>query len=153
MKTDIQNRADIDALMKIFYSRAINDDVIGYIFTDVAKLDLDRHLPIIGDFWETIIFHTGDYQRHGRHPLMVHGELTEKTPLLPEHFRRWLEIFTETVDSTFSGEKADFVKIRARAIADRMRHYVGEINDRIAIPRDNPAEVEALRQRSCHERS
>jgi uncharacterized small protein (DUF1192 family) len=84
---------------------------------------------------------------------MVHGELTEKTPLLPEHFRRWLEIFTETVDSTFSGEKADFVKIRARAIADRMRHYVGEINDRIAIPRDNLAEVEALRRRSCHERS
>ncbi|HQZ97044.1 MAG TPA: group III truncated hemoglobin [Pyrinomonadaceae bacterium] len=153
MKTDIQNREDIDALMKMFYSRAIKDDVIGYIFTDVARLDLDRHLPIIGDFWETIVFHTGDYQRHGRHPLLVHGELTEKTPLLPEHFTRWLEIFTETVDGTFSGERADFIKVRARAIADRMLHYVGEINERLAIPRDNPAEVDALRRRSCHERS
>ena len=127
MKKDIENRADIDLLMHKFYARAMNDDLIGYIFTDVAKLDLDHHLPIIGDFWETMLFRTGDYGRHGRNPLMVHGELNEKTPLLPGHFERWLEIFEESVDELFEGDAAAFIKLRAGQIANRMMEYVGRI--------------------------
>ena len=61
MKKDIENREDIDLLMQSFYSKAITDEQIGYIFTNVAKLDLEHHLPIIGDFWETLLFRTGDY--------------------------------------------------------------------------------------------
>lgn len=124
MMRDIQDRADIDRLMLEFYRRAMSDDVIGYIFTDVAKLDLDRHLPIIGDFWETMLFRTGDYGRHGRNPLMVHGELNERAPLNIEHFQRWLEIFRSCVDEMFSGEAADFIKMRAGNIANRMLEYV-----------------------------
>ena len=56
MKVDITNRPDIDRLMNAFYSRALTDETIGYIFTDVAKLDLEHHLPIIGDFWESLLF-------------------------------------------------------------------------------------------------
>ena len=125
MNKDIENRQDIDELMQAFYRRAIADDLIGFIFTDVAKLDLVHHLPIIGDFWETLLFRTGDYSRHGRNPLQVHGELDLKTPLLPEHFARWLEIFTGTVDESFAGETADFLKTRAEAIANRMLEFVG----------------------------
>ena len=122
---DIGNRADIDQLMKAFCGRAMTDAVIGYIFTDVAKLDLDHHLPMIGDFWETLLFRTGDYGRHGRNPLAVHGVLDAKTPLLPEHFERWLLIFNETVDESFAGQTADFLKVRAEAIAARMLEFLG----------------------------
>jgi len=73
MKKDIENREDIDLLMESFYSKAMTDEQIGYIFTDVAKLDLEHHLPIIGDFWEALLFRTGDYARYGRNPLQVHG--------------------------------------------------------------------------------
>ena len=73
MKQDIENREDIDELMREFYAAAMTDEVIGYIFTDVAKLDLDHHLPIIGDFWETMLFQTGSYAKHGRNPMQVHG--------------------------------------------------------------------------------
>lgn len=125
MKPDIENRADIDLLMTEFYSTAMVDNAIGYIFTDVAKLDLDHHLPIIGDFWETMLFQAGSYSRHGRNPMMVHAELNEKTPLKPLHFARWLEIFTETIDRLFAGERADFLKFRAAMIADRMRDFIG----------------------------
>ena len=124
MNKDIENREDIDELMRAFYKRAIADDVIGFIFTDVAKLDLEYHLPIIGDFWETVLFRTGDYSKHGRNPLQVHGELNEKTPLRLEHFTRWLEIFTETVDQKFAGDTAEFIKMRAGAIAERMLEFV-----------------------------
>ena len=121
---DIENRADIDDLMNRFYARAMTDEIIGYIFTDVAKLDLDHHLPIIGDFWETLAFGTGDYQKHGRNPMQVHGELNRKSRLTFEHFNRWLEIFYETIDETFAGEVADYLKTRANAIANRMLEYV-----------------------------
>ncbi len=66
---DLENRDDIDLLMRRFYERAMADDVIGFIFTDVAMLDLDHHLPVIGDFWETIVFQTPVYARHGLNPL------------------------------------------------------------------------------------
>lgn len=124
MKRDIENRADIDELMLAFYADAMRDDVIGYIFTDVAKLDLDHHLPIIGDFWETMLFQTGAYAKHGRNPLQVHGALSEKEPLTLEHFTRWLEIFNSTVDRLFEGDRADFLKLRANAIANRMLQFV-----------------------------
>ena len=125
MMKDIETRADIDCLMVKFYERAIADDVIGYIFTDVARLDLEHHLPVIGDFWETLLFGTGDYQRHGRSPLQVHARLSEKSPLLFEHFKRWREIFAQTIDEMFAGSRADFAKMRADAIANRMFDYVG----------------------------
>jgi hemoglobin len=122
---DIESRTDIDKLMHLFYERALVDDTIGYIFTDVARLDLEHHLPIIGDFWESLLFGTGVYAKHGRNPLIVHGELHLKEPLTREHFERWLEIFTETVDELFEGERADHIKLRARAIATRMLDFVG----------------------------
>jgi hemoglobin len=125
MKHDIENRADIDLLMTEFYSTAMVDGTIGYIFTDVAKLDLDHHLPIIGDFWETMLFQAGSYSRHGRNPMIVHAELNEKTPLKPLHFARWLEIFTETIDRLFAGERAQILKFRAAMIADRMQNFIG----------------------------
>ncbi|MDI1243752.1 MAG: group III truncated hemoglobin [bacterium] len=121
MNRDIETRADIDHLMREFYSRATSDDVIGYIFTDVAKLDLDHHLPIIGDFWESLLFGTGAYQQHGRNPLMVHRDLHEKSPLTAGHFARWIELFEFCVDKDFAGERADFLKMRARAIALRFQ--------------------------------
>lgn len=134
MKKDIENRVDIDRLMMEFYSKAMVDEKIGFIFTDVAKLDLAHHLPIIGDFWETLLFRSGDYSRHGRNPIEVHRRLDHMTSLLPEHFERWIEIFALTVDSLFDGEVADFAKTRALAIARRMLESMGK-GEIVAIAR------------------
>lgn len=127
MKNDIENRADIDDLMNRFYARALADDTIGYIFTEVVKLDLKHHLPVIGDFWETLLFGTGSYQQHGRNPLQVHAAIHQKSALTPKHFRRWLELFRETVDEAFAGERSDFIKFRAEAIANRMLNFVSGV--------------------------
>lgn len=127
MKKDITNRLDIDDLMNRFYARAMRDETIGYLFTEVAKLNLEHHLPIIGDFWETLLFGTGSYQERGRNPLQIHRALHLKSPLKFEHFNRWLEIFVETVDETFAGTRADFIKLRATAIANRMLDFIGSV--------------------------
>jgi hemoglobin len=124
--TDIESRTDIDLVMRVFYERALADEVIGYIFTDVAKLDLEHHLPIIGDFWETMLFQSGNYAQHGRNPLEVHTALDVRSPLKPEHFQRWLEIFTASVDGEFAGERAEFLKMRANTIAGRMQEFISQ---------------------------
>ena len=121
---EIETRADIDELMQAFYARALADGVIGYIFTDVARLDLEHHLPIIGDFWESLLFGTPAYSKHGRNPLLVHRELHEKSELTAEHFQRWLEMFVATIDEMFSGERAGYLKQRAAAIAVRMKAFL-----------------------------
>jgi hemoglobin len=125
---DIENRLDIDALLQHFYSRALTDDLIGYIFT-IAKLDMEHHLPIIGDFWDSMLFGKKDYQLRGRNPMQVHIDLNQKTELNTEHFERWLKLWTETVDELFIGERADMIKMRARAIGDRMLDTLSGITE------------------------
>lgn len=121
---DIASREDIDALMVRFYGRAMSDPVIGPLFTDVAQLDLEHHLPVIGDFWESTLFGSGVYSRHRRNPLEVHAELDRKARLEPHHFRRWLELFTASVDESFAGTRAEYAKQRGHAIARRMLEYL-----------------------------
>lgn len=125
---DIETRSDIDDLMVEFYQRAFADDLLGHIFRDVAKLDLESHLPVIGDFWETLLLGNQVYSRHGRNPLRIHGELGQKTPIEAPHFRRWLQIFNATVDEMFRGERASFAKMRANAIANRMLNFINGIH-------------------------
>ena len=143
--TDIETRGDIDRLMHVFYERVLVDDVIGFIFTDIAKLDLEHHLLIIGDFWESLLFNTAAYSKHGRNPLVVHKELHEKLPLTSAHFERWLEIFTATIDKMFAGERADFLKTRAVSIAGRMQAFLTG-DDR---PEVSPVEIDASTQRAA----
>lgn len=123
--SDIENRADIDRLMQLFYSRAMVDERIGRFFTEVVRLDLDEHLPVIGDFWESVLFGTTAYRRYGRTPLTVHAELDQKLRLEPEHFERWIELFVSAIDELFSGPRAEGAKVRARAIVLRMTEFIG----------------------------
>ena len=41
-----------------------------------------------------------------------HVELNRKSPLTEEHFNRWQELFYETLDEHFSGEKVELAKAR-----------------------------------------
>ena len=52
---DIESRADLERLVRAFYARAFADPIIGWIFTDVARLDLEAHVPQITSFWETVV--------------------------------------------------------------------------------------------------
>jgi hemoglobin len=122
--SDIESRDDIDLLMTAFYEKAMRDELIGFFFTEIAKLDLEHHLPIIGDFWETVLFGTSAYRKHGRAPLQVHALLHERSPLEQRHFDRWLELFTATIDARFSGPRAEFAKQRAVGIAHRILDFL-----------------------------
>ena len=124
--SDIETRTDIDLVMRVFYEHALVDDVIGFIFTDVVGMDLEDHLPVIGDFWEGVLFASGTYASRGRDPMEIHRQLDRRVTLTDRHFNRWLELFCHSIDNEFQGPRAEFLKARARAIAARMREILAD---------------------------
>lgn len=116
-RNDIETRADIELLIKTFYSGVMVDPVLGPIFTDVAKMDLQAHMPIMCDFWENILFNARKYPGG---MMMVHVMLHQKSALEPHHFQRWLDYFTETVDRFFEGDRATLAKLHAGRVGAMM---------------------------------
>ena len=119
MKTDIKNNKDIKLLVDTFYERIKVDARIGFLFTEIAKVDWEKHLPTMYSFWENIIFHTGDYNGN---PMLKHKELHAHFPLNEAHFIRWMVLFSETVDSLFTGPTATEIKQRAENISAAMMY-------------------------------
>jgi hemoglobin len=123
MKKDILERNDIEIAIRTFYEKVLKDDVIGFIFTDVAKVDWEKHLPVMYDFWENVIFNTGKYSGD---LINIHRQLSTKLPLTQEHFKHWIALFTETIDELYTGENAERAKQRALSIATILQIKLNE---------------------------
>ena len=125
MKPDITTRADIEKLVNTFYDRVKPNPEIGFIFTEIAHMNWEEHIPIIVDFWETILLDNPVYRKNA---MEVHYELNKKIPLQKIHFETWLTLFYQTVDGLFEGANADLAKKRAKSIADVMQFKMGATN-------------------------
>jgi hemoglobin len=111
---DIETRADCERLVRTFYGRALNDPIIGFIFVDVAKLDLEAHVPRITSFWETILLGARSY---GGGAFRPHAQIHVQVPLRRAHFEQWLNLWKHTVDELFEGERAELAKAHAVRVA------------------------------------
>jgi hemoglobin len=128
--TDIESRADCERLVRTFYGRALEDPIIGFIFVDVAKLDLEAHVPRITSFWETILLGARSY---GGGAFRPHAAVHAKAPLRRAHFEQWLRLWFSTVDELFSGERAELAKAHALRVG-RAFHARLEAVDRPSGP-------------------
>jgi truncated hemoglobin YjbI len=120
---DIETRADCERLVRSFYGRALTDPIIGWLFTDVAKLDLEAHVPRITNFWETILL---DAHSYGGGAFRPHLELNSKTPLKRGHFDRWLHLWGQTVD--------ELSPASARSSRRRTRPALRRLSRRACVP-------------------
>ena len=111
---DIRDRADCERLVRAFYGKALEDPIIGFIFTDVAQLDLEAHVPRITSFWQTVLLGEKTYAGGAFGP---HAHLHERVELKRGHFDRWLQLWFGTVDELFAGEKANLAKVHALRVA------------------------------------
>lgn len=121
MKADIKNREDIVMLVDAFYRKVREDAQIGYLFTEVALVNWEKHLPVMYNFWDNILFHTGNFDGN---PMLKHRMLDEKSKLTAVHFKHWLKLWKKTTDELFEGEKADEIKVRAANISKFMMNKV-----------------------------
>ena len=122
---DITSRNDIQLLINTFYEKVKKDDTISFIFYDIAKVNWQQHLPIMYDFWETLLLDAASYRKNA---MEVHYTLNRKIPLEEKHFQRWLQLFFETVDGLFSGKVATSAKTKAKSIADLMQFKMKQEN-------------------------
>ncbi|MFZ4301129.1 group III truncated hemoglobin [Streptomyces cinereoruber] len=111
---DIRDRADLDVLLRRFYTEAFADPLIGPFFTEVAGTDLEAHLPGITDFWERALFRTASY---GRDAFAPHAALHAVRPLTAAHFGRWVQLWRATVDGLHAGPRAERAKAQGERIA------------------------------------
>jgi hemoglobin len=115
MKKDITSREDVTLLISSFYEKVRKDELLSPVFHDV---DWPHHTPIIVDFWCSLLL--GD-QTYKNNPFQKHINL----PIERRHFHRWLELFSQTLEEHFSGEKANEAKDRAHSIAGIFQHKLG----------------------------
>ena len=115
MLPDIATRADCERLVRAFYGRALEDPIIGWLFVDVAKLDLEAHVPVITSFWETVLLGAQSYRGGAFRP---HAALHARARLRGGHFRRWVALWCATVDELFAGARAELAKAHAQRVAD-----------------------------------
>ncbi|GAB3242042.1 group III truncated hemoglobin [Hymenobacter seoulensis] len=114
-RPDIQTEADVQLLVDTFYHKVNQDELLAPVFNGFAQVDWARHLPIMYDFWSSILLGTGRYR--GR-PFQKHLPL----PVEAAHFQRWLTLFDATVTELFAGPTADEAQLRALNIATVFEH-------------------------------
>jgi hemoglobin len=120
-RADLASRADVEALLRRFYGHALVDDVLAGPFEDLRKRGLETHLPVMSDFWETVLFRAGLYRGNA---LDVHRQLHERHRLSDKHFVRWLTVWTSTVDDMYRGPVADHAKVQAARIARSLHRRI-----------------------------
>lgn len=112
--------SDIKLMVDTFYDRVQKDDLLGPIFNSRIADNWPQHLEKMYAFWQTTLL--GEHTYSGR-PFPPHATL----PVGPAHFNRWVNLFTQTIDELFSGEKAEEAKWRAAKIAQmfelKVQHF------------------------------
>ena len=126
MKKDIDTRADIELLIETFYNKLMSDEVVGFIFTEAIELNLETHLPVICDFWESVLLNNPVYKGN---VMVKHIELDKKVNLLPEHFDRWVKLFLSTADQYFEGPVKEELVKRTNLIRPLMQFKVESSRD------------------------
>ena len=112
--TDITTQKDLYNLVEIFYKKLLSDPSVSYIFTDVVKIKIEEHLPILVTFWSQAILGTGGYTNNLTH---IHLDIDKKEHLTPELFKIWLNHFYRAVDENFVGKNSENIKTQALSIA------------------------------------
>lgn len=115
MKTDIKNREDVFLLVSTFYSRVRANPEISHFFNETID-DWDGHLEKLTDFWETNLFMVSKFRGN---PMKAHKEVDQKFKYSIEqkHFGEWLNMWFQTIDELFEGDRANIAKNRARNMA------------------------------------
>ena len=108
--SDITTQENLYLLVDEFYKKLLADNRINYIFTDIVKIRIEEHLPILVTFWSQMILGTGGYTNNLTD---IHLNVNKLEHLTPEIFEIWLHHFYTTVDENFTGKNADEIKKQA----------------------------------------
>jgi hemoglobin len=121
-KTDIQTPADVQHMVDSFYDLVNADELLSPIFNDFAEVDWPIHLPKMYAFWNLLILGISEYSGQ---PFPPHVNL----PATKEHYKRWLALFTKSIDANFEGPNTEMAKAKAANIALTFQYRIGLLED------------------------
>lgn len=123
---DIKGKSEIVRLVDVFYGKVRKDDLLGFIFDEVAAVDWDAHLPKMHAFWQTVLFRDGGFRGD---PIGKHARLVPLTHMGREQFDRWLQLFKQAVDELYRGENAEHIKRCAEDMANVIHSRISNLPD------------------------
>lgn len=110
---DLVDPVQVAEMVRRFYGEVAQDELLGPMFNEVARVDWADHLPKLTAYWCRALFSMPGYEGN---PYRKHQLIDAQRPFTVAHFERWLELFHETLDLGWSGPKAD----QAKALADKV---------------------------------
>ena len=110
---DLDTSDAITEMVRRFYADVAQDELIGPMFSDVARVDWSEHLPKLGAFWSRALLGVEGYEGN---PFRAHKLVHARHQFTPEHFERWLNLFHETIELGWTGPNAR----RALDLADNV---------------------------------
>ncbi len=113
----ITDSEHIRLMVDSFYHKVREDALLGPIFNQRIGNKWPEHLEKMYRFWGTVLL--GEHTYLGS-PFLPHA----KMPLRKQHFDRWLELFYQTIDEHFKGEKAREARWRAEKMAEMFYHKI-----------------------------
>ena len=123
---DIQNQKDLYFLVDEFYKKLLDDYRINYIFTDIVKIKIEEHLPILVTFWSQMILGTGGYTNNLTD---IHLKVDKLKHLTPELFEIWINHFNQTVNENFEGKNANEIKLQAKNLSILLQIKIAKQNE------------------------
>ena len=111
---DLDTVDRISDMVRSFYGDVAQDDLLGPLFNDIARVDWVDHLPKLTLFWARALL---GVQGYSGNPFSKHASVFRRRAFGEEHFARWLEMFHETIDLGWVGPNAERAKELARNVA------------------------------------
>ena len=88
-RVDLATRADVEAFPRRFYGQVLVDDILAEPFSwEMWVNGLESHLPVMCDFWQTVLFRAGLY---GGSAVRAHQPVHDRHVRTARHFLRWLK--------------------------------------------------------------
>jgi len=108
----IAERKDVEKLVKTFYSIIRKDQLLGPIFnTQIPNEHCHKHIEKLIDFWETNLFAIPKFKGN---PTLKHTlvDIKFKETISKKHFDTWIDLWHNTIDNLFNGEKAKAAAVK-----------------------------------------
>lgn len=115
---------NLTELIRLFYAKAMKDEVIGHYFIDTLGEDMNNvawgeHISLLVDFWLTIL---AIERRYERDPYAPHALLNGLTL---ESFERWKSLFFAVVDKLYDPELSSRFHKKAELFS---RRFIKNLN-------------------------
>ncbi len=110
---DLDDPEEIAEMVRRFYADVAQDDLLGPVFVQVARVDWSEHLPKLTAFWCRALLDRSGYSGN---PFQAHASIHAQAPFTPAHFERWLALFHDTLELGWVGPNT----VRAAALADNV---------------------------------